>query len=278
MDNQVDDILARRYPSYQAPLGRARAWNRSGDPAELARAERLLAGLTDRYPHALHVWYEAVFNLVEQGRRAEAVARLAEIGRRFRGALDEDTLGLWGRCHKEAGHDHLDRGLAAPAGSTDRRAALESADGEYALAADRYRQAYRLAGNPFPGVNVATVLFLRAGLAFDRGEQEAADRLAGEARRLAGDLLAAPQWAEKLPEDDIWHRATRAEASALVGRWDEAAAWYREALARPARLAHHGASMGRQLGRVLDGYRLLGLLAQDSPPDDFTRLLQPTGA
>lgn len=270
MTDPVADLLARRVPHFREPLRVARLWNRGDDPADLDRAARLLTELTARYPAALHVWYERAFNLVRRGEYPAAVALLGDIDVRFGGRLDEDTYSLWGRIHKDAGDAGLGRGLAHPPGDPRRWVAFEAADREYELALVRYRKGFALAATGFPGVNVACLTLVRAGLARDRGfrgeadrldpaAQERADRLAADARGLAAGLLAAtPSWPKRQPDDHIWHLATRGEANAVLGRWGEAAADYLAATAQPDLRPYHPASMGNQLRRVARAHHLLG--------------------
>jgi tetratricopeptide (TPR) repeat protein len=266
------------HPSYREPLAEARVLSRRAGEGDLARAEGLLDDLAKRHPTALHVWFERAFNLVQQGRRGPALDLLADADARFGGHLDEDTLCLWGRCHKDPGDAHLARGLAEPV-PADRRVALEEADGEYATAADKYRRAFELAGDPFPGTNLATLAFVRAALAHQLGRGAEAARLRAEADRQAADLLAgADRWRRRQPDDEVWHRAARGEASALRGLWDDAVAEYRAALKLAAgdRAAFYAESMGRQLARVVGWYRLAGRpvardLAADLPA--FARYL-----
>ena len=166
--DEVEAVLARRYPGYREPLQIAWGWNRSGDPVKLAQAHTLLTALAEHYAHVLHVWYELAFNLVKQKKRDDALALLAQIGERFRGMLDEDVLSLWGRCCKNRGDDYLNAGLKLPAERRAERVAdFTEADGAYQEACTRYEQAYLLNSNWFPGINLATLRLLRAALAAD---------------------------------------------------------------------------------------------------------------
>lgn len=288
MNPTVDAVLARAYPSFHEPLRIAWQLNRGG-PADLDSAARLLDALTLKYPAALSVWFEAAFNRVRRiaplrdpaeraTARQKALELLHTIDGLFGGRLDEDTYALWGRCHKDAGHEHLDRGLALPAsaGGPDeaerepasplvRSGAAGAAEAEYLKAEEQYDKGYRLKGNWFPGINVAFLRFLRAALAAQAGRVADSARLLREAQARAGELLAATGWAVKLPDDDIWHEATRGEARALRAEWDAAVAHYRNALARPGLQPYHPVSMGGQLRRVVQGWELLG----QKPPADL---------
>jgi len=272
-DDEVRTILARRTPSYREPLLVAWKWNRGGNRADHERAHVLLTELSRRYPHALHVWYELAFGLVRLGRRDAALGVLEHVGDEFRGLLDEDTLCLWGRCYKDAADESLARGLRADQPAGEATAALADADRLYAVAAARYEQAFDLGKNWFPGINLATLWLIRSGLALWLGPQEAegsagrrddwggrSEALLRSARDLAGELLRqADGWQERLADDRVWTRATRAEAELIRGNWAESAKLYREALEQPHVRPHHRDSVRRQVGRVLTGYRLLGV-------------------
>ncbi len=114
-----------------------------------------------------------------------------------------------------------------------------------ALAALRYREAYQTVGEPYPGINAASLAWLG-------GRHE-------EARTLAAALLC--QLAG--PAADHWATATRAEALLLLGRRDEAGAAYAAAVAQAGWRRGDVASMRRQLlllARALDVSDLLAVV------------------
>ena len=204
-------------PDYHVPLDVAYRWNR-GDETRSPAAEQLLNCLIERYPAALHVWYEWAFNRAKQGRFDEAMKSLRRIDEIFGDAIGEDVYSLWGRCCKEAGDRYLENGRSCQRGSAEQRSAFEEADDAYAPAVPRYQQAYELQNGFFPGINLATLLFLRAGLnACLACPAEAASLR----RQLSSDLatsLHQSKLLEKLPDDSIWRRATQAEAAILQSR------------------------------------------------------------
>jgi tetratricopeptide (TPR) repeat protein len=271
IDPRAAAELKRLHPSYHEPLRVARQWNR-GDTPDRAAAAELLTGLAERYPTVLVVWYELALNRVKAGERPAALALLDEIHHQFEGRLDEDTFCLWGRCHKDAGHEHLDRGRRLPVGGAVperepdsplvQSGAAAAADREYELGRQRYEQGYNLSGGWFPAVNVAFLTFMRAALAKQMGRPDESARLRGEAQDLARDLIERTDWALKLPDDDVWHEATRGEACALQGDWPGAIGHYRCAAGLPNAQPHHRESMGRQLARVLQGWDMLGEAAR----------------
>ena len=257
--DEVEAVLARRYPGYREPLQIAWGWNRSGDPVKVAQAHTLLTALAEHYAHVLHVWYELAFNLVKQKKRDEALALLARIGERFPGMLDEDVLSLWGRCCKNRGDDYLNAGLKLPAERRAERVAdFTEADGAYQEACTRYEQAYLLNSNWFPGINLATLRLLRAALAADLDRKAERDDYLTASRHLAAELLqAAPAWTKHLEDDKIWMAATRAKAQLLLGHWDDAAAQYRIALDQPNLQPDNPKTMKDQVRRIADAYGLL---------------------
>jgi tetratricopeptide (TPR) repeat protein len=272
----VQEVLDRRALDYGPPLAVAWEWNRSGDSQKLAKAEQLLARLTEpgMFEFALPVWYERAFNLVRQKRQPEALELLERVARDFEGALDEDTLSLWARIHKDAG----DAALAAEK--------LAEAERSYARAEELYERAYALGRDRFPGINVATLRFVRAGLrkalagSAEKAAESGATELLATARALAAELLSgSANWLPRLPDDPIWMSATRGEAAVILGDWAVAEHAYREALDPAKRpLKHHPDSMKAQLKRLRAGYIRLGQTVPppfDDPDAFFAQLSAP---
>ncbi len=254
-------------PSYQAPLAVAYRWNR-GDERERGQAEQLLNCLIKRYPAALHVCFEWAFNRAKQGRSDDALKSLKQIHETFGDAMGEDAYSLWGRCYKEAGDRNLENGRRCERGSAEQRSSFEDADDAYILAVARYQQAYDVEGGFFPGINLATLLFLRAGLntCLDRPSE------AASLRQQSSDLavtLGQSKLREKLPDDNIWRRATQAEAAILRRDWSYAALRYRAALDQENGQVHHPASMGHQLRRLIEAYSLFG---ETVPREPFVKV------
>ena len=254
-------------PGFHVPLDVAYRWNR-GDEHDRRSAEQLLNCLIERYPAALHVWYEWAFNHAKQGRFAEAMKSLRRIEESFGDALGEDVYSLWGRCCKEAGDRYLENGRSCQRGSAEQRSAFEEADDAYGQAVPRYQQAYEVQNGFFPGINLATLLFLRAGLNACLGRPAEAASLRRQSSDLAASLRQS-KMLEKLPDDRIWRRATQAEAAILERDWEYAALRYRAALDQENCQAHHPASMGRQLRRLIEAYDLFG---ETLPREPFVKV------
>jgi tetratricopeptide (TPR) repeat protein len=254
----VAELLAGRFPTYQIVLAVARDWNRGENRDARERAARLLKGLVEKYPAALHVWFERAFNFTKLGRIPDSVKLLHEIHAAFGGRLDSDTFSLWGRCYKEQGDGHLDVGLGEKPDSAAQRSAFQEAEESYGHAIKHYINAYEVDRGFFPAINIATLTFLRAGLCTRLERSDDAHRLREEARQKAIDLgSTSSKWPELLPDDGIWKRATEAEAAMLCRNWDYAVERFRAALNQPQCSSHHSGSMGRQFRRILDGYRLM---------------------
>jgi class 3 adenylate cyclase len=144
-----------------------------------------------------------------------------------------DILSLRGRLWKDAYH----RAPDAPEASVLARRARE-----------QYLAAYAREGDPFPGINAATLCWIL-------GDRAQARRLASE----VCDRLAA-----RGAPRDFWDVATSAEAQLLLGRCDEARDAYVEAYRGASGDAGSVATMRRQvalLARTLPEAReMLGVL------------------
>jgi class 3 adenylate cyclase len=116
-----------------------------------------------------------------------------------------------------------------------------------------YRQAHQLSADPFPGINAATMSLLAGDEA--------------SARELVTVVVRQTQARLHQKEESYWHFATLGEACVILQRPDEAAAWYRRALA---------AAAGRP-GDLAAMRRNLRLLERKVAIDDAVRELFPVG-
>jgi tetratricopeptide (TPR) repeat protein len=264
MNSDVQSILDRDYFSYQPPLKQAWTWNRESTEESLKKGEELSLALKARFPHVLQVRYELAFSLVRQKRRAEAIAELQESARAFP-ILDEDCLSLQGRCHKDDGDECLSRDQ------------LALAEHEYRKAEECYQKAYDLRQDRFPGINIAALRLIRASLLGQLSELEPSqsDSLRKQAKELlrlseqmASELLASSgAWQERLPDDNLWTLATRADAHLLLREWAVAEQFYQEALTRPNRQPFHAESMQIQVLRLQAAFARLGIALQGAIAD-----------
>ncbi|ASC73744.1 uncharacterized protein XM38_047160 [Halomicronema hongdechloris C2206] len=121
------------------------------------------------------------------------------------GQDDDETLSLLARTHKD---------LWRQAGPDQMRSH------HLKLAADRYLEAYRRSGSLWPGINAATLSLLQG----NRGQaRQLATAVAETARQ-------ALEQATKTGQDTYWILATLGEAELVLGRYDQAAAYYTQAV------------------------------------------------
>ena len=123
---------------------------------------------------------------------------------RSQGHLEDETLGVLARTHK-------DLGLAAAAGES-RRHHLDAALRLYA-------QAYQRNRSYWAGINVATL----AALQGDGGQA------ASVAREVTADCMKAIASLDPAHPDRYWVLATLGEAALSLGDWAAADDWYRQA-------------------------------------------------
>ncbi len=139
--------------------------------------------------------------LARSGHTGEANSVLEAL--RLEGHLEDDTVAVLARTHKDLGLD--------AAGAAGRR---------YLDAALRlYAEAYARGGSYWTGINVAML----AALLGDQGQSLAVARQVATA--CAAEL-------ERLPDDHpdrYWVLATLGEAALCMSAWSEAEAWYRRA-------------------------------------------------
>lgn len=171
------------------------------------------------FPEHAELAYLSALALARSGTRHHAARTVdqllahADLDARLR----SEALSLAGRIAK-------DRWVALTEPAARTAAAVQ--------ARDRYRQAYQLSSDYFPGINAATLCVMT-------GEADEGLRLAREVRERCEALAQR--------ETDHWLCATIAEACVLLSERDAAVHWY--GLARERAGQRHGdvASMRRQL-------------------------------
>jgi hypothetical protein len=132
------------------------------------------------------------------------------------------------------------------------------------LAEERYEKAYALRRDRFPGVNVATLRLIRASLAHRLKQAELSRELRQASQKMAEAVLAdRPRWVARLSDDNIWMRATEAEAHLLLNDWSAAERLYAEARDQPNCKEFHRKSMCSQVVRLVEAYRRL----EEVPPN-----------
>lgn len=206
-----------------------------GQGAELCRlfAQRLLKqghpslalevarrGLSEGYPNDPELEYCRALALARCDSPTRAAAVVRELVNRndLPAKLTIDALSLAGRVHKD---------FAARAKDPNVRT------NRYRTAWQNYQRIYDLSGDPFPGINAASMALLA-------GNAEQARTLAAEVRH-KGQQLPPPL--------DYWMLATLGEACLLLGDIEAAHQHYHKAvtLARASHAEGNIGSMGRQL-------------------------------
>jgi hypothetical protein len=221
-------------------------WHRRRDPGigwvatpgvyvELARAfiavgapllglEVAAEGL-EEFPRDVALRQATGLALARSGSTEEANRVLAAL--REEGHLEDDTLGVLARTHKDLG-----LGLADAARGAHLDAALRL-----------YGEAYARSRSYWTGINVATLAVLRD----DRDQSRAV------ARQVMADCRAE---LERLPSDHpdrYWVLATLGEAALGMGDWAQAEDWYRQAGER-GRRRFGDLNSTRRHARLLTGH------------------------
>jgi len=241
--------------SHHAGLAFAREWARSRREPFVEAAVEILTTLWNEYPCVLEIGQELALALLELGTltgqricRDRSEGLLLELDRKCP-APSMETLCRGGRLWKDRG-DQLFGAEAEGEAEMSRKA--------YETALHYYRRAYDEFGNHYyPGINAATLNLLL-------GRKAEADALAraiiedlDEGRSYQGDELA-------------WVWATLGEAHLILGHCQEAAEYYRRAIAHPACRPHHVDAMYAQVKRILR--------VQPCDDVDWEALFRPLGA
>src|ERR1700722_9411321 len=225
MTMDVKAMLKWRSAGYDALLERARRWRLSGVREQQVQAEQLLAGLCENYPLALEIGQEWVLALADLDKRTEAQKVLGRLERQLRNP-NEELLCRWGRLFKDEGdriNPHLPLEVRQIPPGDARPPKHQLADEFYELALKKYDQAFEIRSGPYPGVNKATLLLVRAALARTIGDVVRSNIWVRDAKELAAVLLqrrAQGKWTNDQADDkEVWHPATEAEALLLLEEW-----------------------------------------------------------
>ena len=198
--------------SYYPTLFHAyKSWkaNRSADSIPKLRAA------IDRYPYSVGLRQQLALALLENTDYAEQAAAHQEI--ESLGNLpivfrDHEVLCRLGRVFKSRGDAACNYKSPLSEVIQEQLASF----GYYSLARDYYRDGFELSGSYYPGVNAATLSLLVG----DTQEQ----------KRLAHAVLDICRLAPLNAKDREWLLASAGESSLLIGRADQAADFYRNAL------------------------------------------------
>ncbi|HEX5271262.1 MAG TPA: TRAFs-binding domain-containing protein, partial [Gemmataceae bacterium] len=232
-DEKAEEVLAGRVKdgyrkatdcemSYHDRLAFAMKWSRSGREKFQRAAAEVLRALRKVFSHALEIDEELAFVLLELGDDAEAEDVLGQVQRRYR-FLHYEAWCRIGRLWKDRAVKRL-----GPGGDV----ADPQVKRELAQALNYYRRGYGVDGHYYPGINVATLMFLL-------GDSAGAAALA---QALLDNLPP-----EGSPEEALWVTATSAEAHLLRGDHVGAEREYRAAAHDPACPPHARATMRRQV-------------------------------
>jgi hypothetical protein len=181
-------------------------------------AIRLLERLHIEYPHVLAIEQELLLALLETGlseNEAYAGAVLEKLSQRYV-QPNTETLCRRARIYKDRGIDSKD--------DASRTSLIR-------LSRTIYEQAYQIAEEAYPGINVATLDYML-------GEWQKAQALAETILRNLTN------------EADLWIDATRGEAYLLAGKSNEAKDAYTRLVQRPGIEARDVGSARKQIARL----------------------------
>lgn len=170
-----------------------------GEP--LMAYDAIAAGLK-QWPDHVRLQQLLALSLARSGATGKAhsiLLQLLESGHR-----DEETLSLLARTHTDLWREENDP---------------EKRNLQRRLAAESYEQAYQLSGNPYPGINAATISLLM-------GKEDDARTLAREVQQKCLHKLKS---SSETSGDRYCLLATLGEAALILQEWSEAEDWYLQA-------------------------------------------------
>ena len=219
LGNAIHDLWRSRDPEVWArdPYFHQRLGELADSLGQSMFAHDILQEALRFFPDAVRLTQLYCLSLIKCGfllRARDLLASLVD-----KGHLDEETLGILGRVHKEM---WLAEGNGDPRHPHLRKAR------------DLYLDAFRRSRGHYSGINAASLSLIL-------GEAKLAARLG---REVAG--ICAQRW-KRPSERDYWTVATVAEANLVLGRQEQAARYYRAARAKSASSYAALASTRRQL-------------------------------
>ena len=219
LGNAIHDLWRSRDPEVWArdPYFHQRLGELADSLGQSMFAHDILQEGLHFFPDAVRLTQLYCLSLIKCGfllRARDLLASLVD-----KGHLDEETLGILGRVHKEM---WLAEGNGDPKHP------------HLAKSRDLYLDAFRRSRGHYSGINAASLSLIL-------GDRQLAARLG---REVAG--ICAQRW-KRPSERDYWTVATVAEANLVLGRQEQAARYYRAARARSERSYAALASTRRQL-------------------------------
>lgn len=250
MNVDVSNLIKRPYPSYKVPLEIARQWIRSKDSTQVQQAAQLLEGLIqrDKYKHVSSILRAELVLAYLELKKIDAVrAQLQQIDAAEIINNEEFRCRL-GRLERDLAFEAINNGQ------------LLEADNHLDRAVAHYQLGYLIDKGHYSGNNLAASLLYRSALANKQQKLDQAREYSDRARTVAQEVLDhSPQWKQLWPDDaTIWHPATRGDALLILGRWEEAAFQYREALRGAGVMDFHRSSIRTQAKRLIDACVQLG--------------------
>jgi class 3 adenylate cyclase len=217
-EETADPLAGRGFPGLLDLAAILSVW-RAREPDRIARSPELVRRLGERtielgeplfacdvlaeglehWPDDVRLQQLLALALARSGATERANTILSRL--RKAGRVDEETLGLLARTHK----DFADRAVTPEERCEHLRRAYEA-----------YAEAYRLGGGHWPGINAAT-------LALVLGRADQAAEFARAVHDRCAEALAAAG------ADRYWLLATLGEAALILGEWSRAEEWYGQA-------------------------------------------------
>lgn len=234
-----------RIPTYQDVINEARTYRVSNTLADLRHAELILRkGLRD-HVYALPIGDELVIVLEKQNRDQDALNLLKELENRHRNISAETLCRFAKLLKKEA--NRLAKG-GNPAAAIPKLAEAER----------YYGRAFEKSNSFYSRINQLTTRFVRSALLMQINQKLESEQLLREVREDAAHMLTnSSVWQAQLNDDDIWIPATQGEVNLLLGRWNDSANAYSEAMQLAKGQTFYSVCMKDQVKMLLEAYQKL---------------------